>query len=184
MQIVLRRKWIAVQLIVAATLAASPIPVIAQSSLATTLTVDATVVAPLAMTVAHTLDFGKIITSTSRTIAPSDATSGRLEITGQRGSAVSVTLNMPSTLVALGGSGAVLPVTAWKYIVGTSSGSGGAPVSFSATDSDPFTVILGTPADGATTMYIGIGATITAAADQRTTTYNGTGHITAAYSDL
>jgi len=178
MQIVIRRPWLAAQLIVATALAA---PVQAQSTTSGTLAIAAQIVAPLSLTVTHTLDFGRILVATTKTITPSAATSGRFELIGQGGGALSVTLSMPATLNPSAGPN--LPVTSWTYVVSDSPALSGTPVSFNSGTSDPIATRFQT-FNGTTKLYFGIGATISPSAAQATTSYTATGQITAAYTDL
>lgn len=174
-----RRTRLLMPLFIATTLA---IPAHAQSSAAGSLAILAQVVCPLSVVVSHPLDFGRMLTSTSKTVAPSDAASGHFLLLGQGGSTVTVTLTMPSQLSPTGG-GTNLPITGWSYVVSNSSGLGGTPVSFNTGTSDPISLRFDTVA-GSTNMYFGIGATITTSASSATAAFTATGHITAAYTDL
>jgi hypothetical protein len=169
--------WVAAQLVIV-TLVASPSLSYAQSSASGSLGITATVVIPLELAVSRPLDFGRMLTATTKTIAPTAATSGRFMLAGQNGSAVTVTLSMPSQLNPSVGTS--MPITGWTYVVSSSSSLGGTPVAFNSGTSDPINVVF----DAANRLYFGIGATVTAAASQSTVAYNGSGQITAAYTDL
>jgi hypothetical protein len=153
----------------------------AQTSASGSLAITAVVAAPLQLIVTHALDFGRMLASTTKTIAPSAATSGRFELVGQGGSAVTVTLAMPSQLNP--SSGTNLPITNWTYLIGDNPTLSGTPVSFNSGTSDPIAAHFQTFA-GTTNLYFGIGATVQASAVQPTTPYTGTGQITVAYTDL
>ena len=174
----IRRVWLAGQFILMAALA---LPMQAQSSASGSLAISAQVVSPLSLVVSHSLDFGRLLTSTSKTIAPGAATSGHFELIGQGGSAVTVTLSMPAMLNPTAGTN--MPITGWTYVVSDSPALGGTPVSFNSGTSAPIPVEFQTFA-GSTKLYFGIGATVTASGSQPTTPYTGTGQITAAYTDL
>jgi len=178
MQASLRRLLFGLQILAVVTLAT---PARAQSSASGTMAVNAMVVNPLALVVSRPLDFGRLLTSTSKTIAPAAATSGHFELVGQGGSAVTVTLSMPSQLNPTAGTN--LPVTGWTYVVSNAAALTGTPVSFNAGTSDPIAVSF-QAATGTTKIYFGIGATVTASAAQSTSAYTATGQITAAYADL
>jgi uncharacterized protein DUF4402 len=178
MSVAIRRIWLAAQFTIVAAIAA---PAHAQSSVAGSIGITAQVVTPLALIVSHSLDFGRLLTSTTRTIAPGAATSGHFELVGQGGSAVTVTLSMPSQLTPTTGTN--MPITGWTYVVSDSPSLGGTPVSFTSGTSAPIAVTFETFA-GSTKLYFGIGATVSASATQPTTPYTGTGQITAAYTDL
>jgi hypothetical protein len=178
MPIITRRMRLAGQLIFMTAIA---VPAHAQSSVAGSIAIIAQVVTPLALVVSHSLDFGRLLTSTTKTIAPSAATSGHFELIGQGGSAVTVTLSMPSMLNPTAGTN--MPITGWTYVVSDSPALAGTPVSFNSGTSAPIPLAFQAFA-GSTKMYFGIGATVTASATQPTTPYTGTGQITAAYTDL
>lgn len=178
MPVVIRRMWLAAQLLLATAVVT---PVAAQSSGSGSLAITAQVVCPLTVVVSHPLDFGKLLAATSKTIAPNSATSGHFEIIASGGSAVTITLSMPSQLNPPAGTN--LPITAWSYVASSTAGLGGTPVAFNSGTSGPINVSMDA-FDGSTKMYFGIGATVTASAAQSTTTYTGTGQITAAYADL
>lgn len=178
MQPLIRRTCFAAQLILVTMMA---VPAHAQATASGSMAVNATVVCPLALVVSRSLDFGRLLTSTSKTIAPTATTSGQFKLIGQGGSAVTVTLSMPSQLNPATGSN--LPITGWTYVVSNSPALGGTPVSFNSGTSDPIAVSFDT-FNGSTNIYFGIGATVTASAAQSTSAYTGTGQITAAYADL
>ena len=178
MSVAIRRAWLASQFVVTCGFAATAH---AQSSASASLSVTARVVAPMSMTVTHALDFGKLLTSTTKTIAPNAATSGRFEIVGQGGSAISVTLTMPGSLTPT--SGTNLPVTGWNYIASDTPALTGTAVAFTANGSAPIPLTLEALA-GTAKMYFGLGATISPNSLAATTAYTATGQITAAYTDL
>lgn len=173
-----RRMWLAGHLVMMTALA---VPAHAQSNVSGSLAITAQVVTPLALVVSHSLDFGRLLTSTAKTIAPSAATSGRFELIGQGGSAITVTLSMPSSLNPTAGLN--MPITGWTYVASNSASLTGTPVAFAGGTSAPIALTFESVA-GSTKMYFGIGATVTAGALQPTTAYTGTGQITAAYTDL
>ena len=178
MRAVFRRSSFFTQLIIATTLAA---PAGAQMNVSASLTATAQVIAPLAITVSRALDFGKILVSTNKTVAPKDATGGHFELSGQGGSTITVNLLMPSDLKPT--TGAPMPITGWNYIASESSLLTGTAVSFAANTNVPFAATFQAGA-GSTKMYFGIGATVQASASQAIGVYTGTGQITAAYADL
>jgi hypothetical protein len=178
MQRVIRRMLLAAQLIAATVLAT---PAHAQASASGSLSITAVVATPLQLVVTHALDFGRLLVSTTKTIAPSAATGGRFELIGQGGSAVTVTLAMPSQLNPPAGTN--LPITNWTYLMSDNPTLTGTPVSFNSGTSDPIATHFQT-FTGSTKLYFGIGATVQASAAQPTTPYTGTGQITVAYTDL
>ena len=175
---VFRRSRFLAQLIFATTLAA---PAGAQMNVSASLTATAEVIAPLAITVTHGLDFGKMLVSTTKTITPKDGTGGHFELSGQGGSTITVNLLMPSDLKPA--TGANMPITGWNYIASESSLLTGTAVTFAANTNAPFTATFQS-GTGSTKMYFGVGATVQASASQSLGVYTGTGQITAAYADL
>lgn len=178
MSVAIRRMWFAGQLIFIAAFAS---PVHAQSSVSGSLAITASVVTPLALVVSHALDFGRLLTSASKTIAPGAAASGRFELIGGGGSSITVTLSMPAFLNPA--TGTAMPITGWSYVASDGPNLGGTPIAFNSGTSAPIALTFESVA-GSTKMYFGIGATVTAGASQATTPYTGTGQITAAYTDL
>ncbi len=178
MSVAIRRMWLAGQLLFAVALA---VPGHAQSSVSGSLAIAAHVVTPLALIVSHSLDLGRLRTSTSKTVAPGAATSGRFELVGGGGSSVSVTLSMPATLSPPAGQG--MAITGWTYVASDGPNLDVAPVAFNSGTSAPIPLAFES-VSGRTKTYFGIGATVTASALQPTTPYTGTGQITAAYTDL
>jgi hypothetical protein len=158
------------------------VPAHAQASASSSLSIVAQLVCPLSVSVTHPLDFGRLLTSTARTVAPADAASGQFQLIGQGGSTVTVALSMPSELSPTGG-GPNLPITGWSYVVSNTPALGGTPVSFRAGASDPISLRFDSVA-GSSKLYFGIGATVTASASHGTVAYTATGQITAAYTDL
>ena len=178
MPVVLRRIWIAVQLVLLGGIVA---PAYAQSTATGSIAITARVVTPLTLIVSHPLDFGRLLVSTAKTVAPNSPSSGRFELVGGGGSSITVTLSMPAVLNPP--SGTNLPVTAWTYVASDSPSLTGTPVSFSSGAGSPIPLTFEN-VTGSTKMYFAIGATVTASASAPTTTYTGTGQITAAYTDL
>ena len=78
MQVVIGRMLLAGQLI---SITALPAPANAQSNVTAALTAAAHVVTPFALRVTHALDFGPILTSTSKTHAPNSSSAGTEQIT-------------------------------------------------------------------------------------------------------
>lgn len=178
MQATIRRSLLAAQLIFTGALA---MPVGAQTNVSASLTATVQVIAPLAITVTHALDFGQILVSSNKTVAPTASSAGHFELSGQGGSTLSVNFLMPSELKPATGSN--MPITAWNYIVSDSPALTGTPVSFAGATNAPFAATF-QAGGGSTKMYFGIGATVQASASAATSTYTGTGQISAAYADL
>lgn len=149
-----------------------------------TVSIDATaaVINPISVSVTHAVDFGRMLAGANRTLTPNSATAGRVEVAGQNGSAVSVTLTMPTLMNAAGG-GTAIPISSWNYMLSSSATlagatamafDGGTPVAVAAT--------LG-GASGVVRLYLGLGASINVPAGA-VGNYTGSGNITAAYTDL
>jgi hypothetical protein len=145
------------------------------------MSVDITVVAPLSLTVTQKLDFGRVLAGAKPVIAPGAANSGRFEVAGSAGSAVTVTLQMPS---ALTGPGVSIPLTGWSYVASdVATLAGATPVTFAGNQSVPVNATLA-GSSGTTKLYFGVGATAGTSGSQAVGHYAATGTITAAYSDI
>lgn len=178
MHATVRRSLLAAQILIVSALA---VPLSAQTNVSASFTATVQVIAPLSITVTHALDFGQILVSSNKTVAPSAASGGHFELSGQGGSTLTVNFLMPSELKPVTGSN--MPITGWNYILSASPALTGTPVSFAAATNAPFSATF-QAGGGATKMYFGIGATVQASASAAISTYTGTGQITAAYADL
>jgi hypothetical protein len=126
-----------------------------------TMTVTATVLSPLTVSVGQTLDFGDVLPGIAQSIASGDANAGRFEITGNPGSEVQLTFTaLPANLTDGGNSMAIT----W------SAGYGVASTSQDGT----FTPAAGTAQylEGATgNLFVFLGGAFTPATNQPAGTY-------------
>lgn len=154
----------------------------AQAQEVATMDVTAQVISPLTASSTRALDFGRLFVASTRTVAPASATSGRVELSGTAGLAVSITVTVPTVLRALTGEN--LPVVNWNYVLGTSP---------TLTNITPVALAAGTPVSlnsalggltGTGKLYLSFGATVQVPATAPLGAYTATAQITAAYADL
>jgi len=85
-----------------------------------TMTVTATVLSPLTVSVGPTLEFGDVLPGIAQSIASGDANAGRFDITGNPGSEVQLTFTaLPANLTDGGNSIAIT----WSAGYGTATGT-------------------------------------------------------------
>lgn len=151
----------------------------AQSTAAASLAVTGKVVTPIAVAVTAPLDFGGMFAGTAKTVSPDGTTSGRFNVSGEGGAAISLTLQMPAAVTASGG--ATIPLSAWTYVMGSTAAlTGVTPVNFNGTSGSPISATFG-GTSGTSHLYFGVGATATPSASAVGGTYSATGQITVAY---
>ena len=135
----------------------------------------ATVVTPLVVTGSAPLAFGSVFQGVAKTILHSDATSGRLSITGFGTSQVAMTFTLPGTLA----SGAnTMPINNYDIRINGTNTPTGASV---------LTVVSGTPVNAnlvANSLFVFVGGRVQPVALQAAGTYTGTIVLAAAYTGL
>ena len=160
----------------------SPLPVAiaaAQSTATASLAVTGKIVTPIAVAVTAPLDFGGMFAGTAKTISPDGTTSGRFNVSGEAGAAITLTLQMPAAVTASGG--ATIPLSAWTYVMGSSAAlTSVTPISFNGTSGAPISATFG-GTSGTSHLYFGVGATATPSSGAVGGTYTATGQITVAY---
>lgn len=165
---------------VAVTTVIAAAPLAAQSTASASLAVTAKVVNPLSIAVTAPLDFGAVFAGTPKTVTPDASNGGRFSVAGEAGAAISVTLQMPSSVTAAGGGS--IPLSAWTYALSNSPAMTGAtPAGFNGTSGSPISATLAGAAGTLSHMYFSIGATASPGASAATGTYSATGQITVAY---
>ena len=135
----------------------------------------ATVVTPLTVTGTAPLAFGNVFQGVNKTVAFSDATSGRFSLTGYLASQVALTFTLPATLA----SGAnTMPINTYDVRVnGTNSTAG----------TTALTVVSGTPVNSnlvAGALFVFIGGRVQPTVAQVAGSYTGTLVLAAAYTGL
>lgn len=140
-----------------------------------TIAATATVVTPITVTGTAPLAFGNVFQGVNKTIAFSDATSGRFSLTGYLASQVAMTFTLPVTLT----SGAnTMPINTYDVRVnGTNSTTG----------TTALTVTSGTPVNSnfvAGALFVFIGGRVQPAVGQAAGAYTGTIVLAAAYTGL
>ncbi len=140
-----------------------------------TIAATATVVTPITVTGTAPLAFGNVFQGVDKTIAFSDATSGRFSLSGYVNSQVAMTFTLPGTLASGASS---MPINAYVVRVnGTNSTVG----------TTALTVTSGTPVlsnfvSGA--LFVFIGGRVQPVAAQAAGAYTGTIVLAAAYTGL
>ncbi len=140
-----------------------------------TIAATATVVTPITVTGTAPLAFGNVFQGVNKTVAFSDATSGRFSLTGYLASQVAMTFTLPATLT----SGVnTLPINTYDVRVnGTNSTTG----------TTALTVTSGTPVNSnfvAGALFVFIGGRVQPAVAQAQGAYTGTIVLAAAYTGL
>jgi hypothetical protein len=141
-----------------------------------TINVTANVYQALTVSAGNDLAFGNVFPGVNKTIALTDATAGRFDITGQTNSNVSLSFTLPNSgAYIVGPSSAQLPLSAWTACWNTASSGGAGCTSFTAAS--------GTNAafGGGTSLHVFLGATVQPAASQAAGSYTGTAVLTVAY---
>lgn len=135
----------------------------------------ATVVTPITVTGTAPLAFGNVFQGVTKTIAFSDATSGRFSLSGYLGSQVALTFTLPATL----SSGAnTMPINTYDVRVNGTNVTGGASA---------LTVTSGTPVNSnfvAGNLFVFIGGRVQPAGAQASGAYTGSIVLAAAYTGL
>jgi hypothetical protein len=160
------------QLIAMLTLAGAASVVQAQSA---TIAATATVVTPITVTGTAPLAFGNVFQGVNKTIAFSDATSGRFSLTGYLASQVAMTFTLPATLSS--GANTMSINTYDVRVNGTNSTVG----------TTALTVTSGTPVNSnfvAGALFVFIGGRVQPTAAQAAGAYTGTIVLAAAYTGL
>jgi len=135
---------------------------------------SATVATPLTVTAGQALAFGSVFPTFTRTILPTDATSGSFTLAGQAGAQVALTFTLPANLT-FGANN--LPVT---YST-TAAAHNVTNSRVGATTINPATVNNALLDAGTGNLYVFIGGAVTPAA-QPAGSYVGTITLAAAYT--
>src|SRR5438105_1248742 len=136
------------------------------------ITATATVQSPIAVAGAQPLAFGNVFPGVVKTVAYSDPTGGRFDVTGQGNAGVTYSFNLPTNLTSLGNN---LPIGSWTgYVNGANSTSGGSAITPSATPA-------GASLSAGGTLFFFVGATVTPANNLPAGSYTGTVTLTVSY---
>lgn len=165
---------------VAAALLFTAAPLAAQSTASASLAVTAKVVNPISISITGPLDFGAVFAGTPKTITPDASNGGRFAVAGEAGAAITVTMQMPTSVTAAGGGS--IPLSGWTYAMSSSPAmTGASPAAFNGTSGSPISTTFPGTAGTLSHFYFSIGATASPAAAVATGTYSATGQITVAY---
>ncbi len=164
------RKFTRVSAAVVALLSLSAAGASAQSA---NINVTATVYQALTVTGAQALDFGNVFPGVAKTIAVTDATAGRFDLSGQNSANVDLTFTLPATLGD--GFGNNLAIGTWTGCTNTSNSTAGC-TTFTPSGSATASALGGTG-----TLFVWVGGTVSPTAVQAAGAYSGTVTLTAAY---
>jgi hypothetical protein len=154
---------------IAATLA---LPAVAGAQSAS-IQATATVVTPLVVTAGQALAFGNVFPGVAKTIAHSDAASGRFNLTGYLNSQVALTFTLPTNLTSGANN---LPINNWDVRVNGTNAAAGATA---------ITVVSGTAVNSNLNngnLFVFMGARVQPTATQTAGSYAGTITLAAAYT--
>lgn len=132
----------------------------------------ATVYQAMTVTGAQALAFGNVFPGVNKTIAVTDATSGRFDLTGQNSATVNLTFALPATLAS---GGNTLPIGTWTGCTNTSNSTTG------CTSFTPSGTATPSAFSGTGSLWVWVGGTVSPAANQAAGAYTGTVTLTAAY---
>lgn len=139
------------------------------------MTLSATVLSPLVVAGMAPLNFGVVVPGTNTTIAATNASSGRMSITGMNGNQIAITFTLPSTL----SSGvSTMPINNYSLRLGASP-SPVSLVSAAVTSGVPITVN-----SNVTTIYVFLGGRVQPVLAQPPGTYTGAIILAAALTGL
>lgn len=159
----------------AALAAITALPALVQAQTTANVAATATVVTPLVVTGTAPLAFGNVFQTVNKTVAATDAASGRFGITGFGTSQVALTFTLPANLTSGGNN---LPIDQWDV---RSNGTN-APATATA-----FTVVSGTPVNRnlvANSLFLFVGGRVVPGAAQAAGAYTGSIVLAAAYTGL
>jgi Domain of unknown function (DUF4402) len=135
-------------------------------------TATATVQSPIAVTGAVPLNFQSVFPGVVKTVAYSDVTAGRFDVTGQASTLVTYSFTLPLNLTNAGQN---LPIGSWTgYVNTTQSTSGGTAITPSVSSASATLSVSGT-------LSFYIGATVTPPNTLPAGSYTGTVTLTVSY---
>lgn len=148
-------------------------PAVAQAQVSGNISAQATVLQPLVVTGANTLDFGNVFPGVNKSVAVTDATAGRFDVTGVASSNVELTFTLPANLSDGGVN--TMPITAWTgNHNGTNSPTG--------TGFTPSGAATAAALSGAGALFVFVGATVQPAGAQVAGLYTGQVDLTVSYT--
>ena len=135
--------------------------------------VTANVIQAISVTGFRALDFGNVFPGVNKTIAPSAATSGRFDATGQAAANVNMTFTLPANLVSGGNN---LPIGTWTGCWDTDNNPAAGCTNFT-----PSAAASATTFSAGGALFVFIGGTVSPAANQAAGAYTATATLTLAY---
>jgi hypothetical protein len=135
------------------------------------ITATAVVQQPITVTGAANLDFGNVFPGVAKTVAVTDATAGRFNVTGQASAPGKLSFTLPTNLVNGGNN----------LAIGTWSGNVNTTASPTGTSFTPSAAVQAFTFSGTGTAFVYVGATVTPTVAQVAGTYTGTVTMTVTY---
>lgn len=135
------------------------------------ITATATVQTPINVSGAVNLDFGSVFPGLNKSVAVTDATAGRFDVTGQASAPVSMTFVLPANLVS---GGNLLPI-------GTFTGNWNTTNAPTGTGFTPSAAATAATLSGTGALFVFVGATVSPVVNQPAGVYNGTVQMTVVY---
>ncbi|MGE0354162.1 MAG: DUF4402 domain-containing protein [Gemmatimonadales bacterium] len=136
-----------------------------------TITATAVVQSPINVTGFAPLDFGNVFPGVNKTVAVTDATAGRFDVTGANSAPVFMTFALPTDLAS---GGNLLPIGTW-------TGNWNTTASPTGTGFTPSAGTTGATLSGTGLLFVYVGATVSPAVAQPAGTYNGSVQLTVTY---
>jgi hypothetical protein len=163
------RSWIKVSAVTAAIFSLAASTAQAQSG---NIQATANVLASISVAQGRALDFGNVTPGVNKTVALTDATSGRFDATGAASAGVQITFTLPTDLVNGGNN---LPIAAWTGCWNTANdpSAGCAAANMGGSTNGAFS------AGGL--LYVFVGATVSPGAAQATGVYSANVTMTLSY---
>lgn len=151
------------------------VPALARGQSSANIAATATIVSPLAVTADANLAFGNVFQGVNKTVAFSDAASGRFSITGFGASQVAMTFTLPSNLTSGANN---LPIDSWDIRSNSTNATAGATT---------LTVTSGVAVNGNLTagnLFLFLGGRVVPAGAQAAGPYTASVVLAAAYTGL
>lgn len=133
----------------------------------------ANVLSPITIAAGRNLDFGNVTPSVNKTVAVTDATSGRFDAAGQASANVDISFTLPANLTGPGN----LPIGSWTGCWNNSAASSGAGCTAIANMAGNTAASFG----AAGSLWVFVGGTVSPAAAQPAGAYSANVTLTLAY---
>ena len=126
---------------------------------------------PINVTGVVDLDFGNVFPGVNKTVAVTDATAGRFDVTGQASTPVLISFVLPANLTGPGN----LPIGSWTGHHNTANSPAG------GSNFTPSAATTNSTLSGTGALFVFVGASVTPATNQAAGAYSGTVQMTVTY---